>query len=458
MEISKIAKAHFIGIGGIGMSGLALILKKMNIKVSGSDLKESEITQLLSKEGIKVKIGHRSSNLDNDASVVVISSAISFENPEIIKARKLKIPIIKRAELLAILCKNKKTIAVAGTHGKTTTTSMISICMDYAGANSTNVIGGIFKNINSNIKIGDSDYFVKEADESDGTFLLYSPLVGCITNIDNDHMDYYGNMDKLKEAFISYANNIPFYGRAILCIDDKGVESIIENIKAPYYTYGLNKNATWQARNIENNLYGISYDLYFRDIKQERIDLKVFGLHNVRNSLAAFASVKYLGFSDKPIKEALENFAGVKRRIELVGRYKNILFYDDYGHHPTEIINTISAIKNFYPDRRIIVIFQPHRYTRTKILYKEFAKSFSQADIVYIMPIYGASEKPINGVTSDLILREMNKISNKARAYTRSLDLIRNIKDGDIVLSLGAGDVWKQIYEIKIKLEGLSLW
>lgn len=455
ISLESVKKVHFVGIGGIGMSGLARIMKRNGYTVSGSDLKKSAITDSLVKEEIKFHLGHKADNLPKDCDLVVITSAVSKDNNEIKAAQKRKIPVIKRAELLALLCHNKKTIAVAGTHGKTTTTSMISLAMDYSKAGSTNVIGGIFKNINSNIKIGKGEYFVTEADESDGTFLLLSPLVAVITNIDNDHLDFYKNMDTLKKAFWLFAQKIPAYGRLISCCDDPIACELLNNVNVPFFSYGISNNSMWQARNMRMNADGQSYEIFYKGKLEERIKLRVLGMHNIRNSLAAYLSVRFLGFDRSAIKEALENFSGVKRRLELIGEYGGVSFYDDYGHHPTEIINTLSALRSFFPKRKIRVIFQPHRFTRTALLYKEFGRAFLEADEVFVCPIYSAGEKTLKGISSDLIIRELKKNGSHAHPFLSSYDIALSMKSKDILLTLGAGDVWKLGYEVKYKMENM---
>lgn len=456
ISLENVKKIHFIGIGGIGMSGLARIMKRNGFEISGSDLKESSVTDTLKKEGIKVFLGHRPDNIPAGCQLTVITSAVKNDNPELVAAIRRSIKVIKRAELLAILCSGKKTVAVAGTHGKTTTTSLISLAMDYAGADSTNVIGGIFKNINSNIKMGRGEYFVTEADESDGSFLLLSPLVAVVTNIDDDHLDFYGDMEKLKKAFFLFAQKIPFYGRLVACADDPLTMELLRGTQTPFFSYGLGHSAQWQAKSISKVKSGQSYEIFYKGRKEEKINLKVFGLHNVRNSLAAYISVRYLGFDRQAIKEALENFSGVKRRMELTGFFRGVDFYDDYAHHPTEIRNTLAAFRSFFPSRRLKVVFQPHRYSRTSLLYREFGSAFADADEVLLCEIYAAGEKPIKNVSSELISRELKKngcrVSNFKSAYETALSL----KEKDILLTLGAGDVWKLGYEIKYKMENIS--
>lgn len=454
-SLDKVKKIHFIGIGGIGMSGIARLLKSMGFKIEGSDIKKSYITEILEKEKIKVKEGHCAKNISKDVDLVVITSAIQRGNPELQEAIRRKIPVVKRARLLSELCKTKKTIAVSGTHGKTTTSSMISIAMEHSGLNPTSVIGGIVKNIGSNLKIGESEYFVIEADESDGSFLYFSPLIACVTNIDNDHLDFYKNLKNLKNTFALFISKVPFYGRAIICADDPNLMEIVKKLDVPYYSYGFSKEAHWQALNISNEKNGISFDVIYKNKKDVRLNLKIFGLHNVKNALCAYAALKYLGVESKKIAEGLNSFMGTKRRMELLGEIMGIKIFDDYGHHPTEIKNTISSLKNFYRGSKLIVIFQPHRYTRTKILYKEFGKCFDEADIIYVMPIYPAGEKEIKGVTSQLIIDSLRKNNKIAFPYTNAIEIAKNLRENNILLTIGAGDVWKIGQDIKFKLENL---
>lgn len=455
IDLHSIRKIHFIGIGGIGMSGLARIMKRNGFDVSGSDLKQSAITDILENEGIKVFFGHKASNLDKNCDLVVYTSAVDSENPEIKAAISRKAPCVKRAELLALISKNKKTLAVAGTHGKTTTTSMLSLAMDYVGADSTSVIGGIFKNINSNFKIGKGEYFVAEADESDGSFLLLSPLVAIVTNIDNDHLDFYKDMASLENAFFLFCEKIPAYGRLIACSDDPLVSNLLKKIKVPYFSYGMKSSAQWRASNIVKRKSGHSFDIFYKGGKEDSVNLKVFGEHNVKNAIAAYVAVRYLGFNTKKAVAGLEAFSGVKRRMEKIGSFAGVDFYDDYGHHPTEIKSTLAAFRNIAGKRKIKVIFQPHRYTRTAILLKEFGKAFCDADEVFVCQIYSASEKPIKAISAELVRREIEKSGKKASLFPGSYDVARSLKDGDFLITLGAGDVWKLGYEIKYKMENM---
>lgn len=448
-------KIYFIGIGGIGMSGLAIIAKQKGHSVSGSDISENYITEKLKKEGIKIFLKHDPKNITKDIDLVVISSAIKDDNPELIKAWAYNIPVVKRAKFLSMLCENSKTIAVAGTHGKTTTTGMISSIFETKKENYTAVIGGISKHIGSNVKFKSGEYFIIEADESDGSFLYYSPLIATVTNIDDDHLDFYKNIENIKKTFVNFINKIPFYGKAVLCGDDKNIKSILNLITSPYYTYGLGDKNDWKIKNIKNLREGISYEVYYKGNKEDKIKLKVFGTHNALNSLAAYITARYLGIERKTILEGLYNFNGMKRRLDLISKAGKVYFYDDYAHHPTEIKTTLSSLKSFYPHNRIIAIFQPHRYTRTYFLYKEFSNSFDDASAVYLTEIYPAGEKPIKGVSSELIINEINKKGKKAFKFKNAFDLAKSIKENDIVIGLGAGDIYKILNEIKFKYETL---
>ncbi|MBP7795199.1 MAG: UDP-N-acetylmuramate--L-alanine ligase [Elusimicrobiales bacterium] len=454
--INNTRKIHFIGVGGIGMSGLAVIARRKGYSVSGSDITTNYITEKLKKEGIKFFLGHRKENV-KDAALVVMSSAIKPDNPELVEAQRLSIPVMLRAKFLSMLTSNSKLIAVAGSHGKTSTTSMITSVFESSNKQYTSVIGGISKHINSNIKFEKGEYFIIEADESDGSFLYYSPLVVCVTNIDNDHLDFYKNIDNIKKAFVMFMNRIPFYGRAVICGDDKNIRDIIQYLDVPYYTYGFQSDNIWTIKNLSNDRDGIIFDIYYKKSKESQIKLNVFGVHNALNATSSYIAARYVGFDKKDIENGLLSFKGVKRRLDLIGSVNNVLFYDDYGHHPNEIKSTLNSLKTFYPDRRLVVIFQPHRYTRTKFLYRDFAGSFNDADKLYVMDIYPASEKPIKGVSSRLITDTMRKNGKKnVYDFTTSIDVVKDIMSGDIILSLGAGDVYKTLGDIKIKYENIA--
>jgi UDP-N-acetylmuramate--alanine ligase len=347
-------------------------------------------------------------------------------------------------------------VTIAGTHGKTTTTTMTAAALEAAGADATAVVGGIIKGAGSNVKLGGGEYLVAEADESDGSFLYFSPLVACVTNIDSDHLDHYGNMENLKEAFRKHLRRLPFYGMAALCSDDPVIREIIPSLKVPLVTCGLGAGADWTARDPGFSASGASYKAFFRGKFKGRVRLRCGGAHNVRNSLLALAAGSYLGFEFEKLARGLWNFAGVKRRMDKLGSAGGIDFIDDYGHHPTEIRATLDAARGLFPGRRLVTLFQPHRYSRTSLLYKEFGKAFGGASRVYIAPLYAAGEKPLPGVDSGLILRQLLKNGAPASAFHGVLETMKELKPGDVFLTLGAGDVWKLGEEILRKMETLS--
>jgi UDP-N-acetylmuramate--alanine ligase len=436
---------HFIGIGGIGMSGIAEILINIGYEVSGSDLKSSEQTKRLESLGGKIFIGHSSSNI-LDYNVVVTSSAIDINNPEIIEARKKKIPIIHRSEMLAELVRLKHGIGIAGTHGKTTTSSMLASVLSDGGMNPTAIIGGKVFNFGSNARVGQGEYIVFEADESDGSFLKLLPSIAIVTNIDADHLDHYKYFHSLKEAFLTYINNIPFYGYSVLCTDDDVIRELLPRIERPYYTYGFNDGADFTAHKIRMENGKTCFTCNYKDNPIGDFILSQLGNHNVLNSLSVIAVSLELGLKYEAIRDGLKNFIGVGRRLERIGEKNNILVMDDYGHHPTEIRATLSALKNL--ERRIVVIFQPHRYSRTKLLWDEFGRSFGHADEIFLTDIYPAGEEPIDGISSGLIRQAVQKHGNRDavlidRFEDISDSVVNVLKDGDVVITLGAGDIYK---------------
>ena len=440
-------RIHFVGIGGAGMSGIAEVALNLGHKVSGSDIKKTGVTQRLKELGAKIYIGHNARNIKN-VDVVVTSSAISKDNPEVIQALKDKIIIIPRVEMLAELARLKYTITVAGTHGKTTTTSITSMVLDEGGFDPTIVIGGKLKNLKTNARLGKGDYIIAEADESDGSFLKLSPAITVVTNIDNDHLDYYGSIENLKQAFIKHINSLPFYGFAIVCTDSPFVKEILPNISRKYITYGFNGNTDITATDIIVINGNTEYSVIYKGKKLGKVILKVPGEHNVLNSLAAIGVGLQFDIPFVNIKDALFKFGGVGRRLEVKGEKKGIMVIDDYGHHPTEVIATLCALKHNYPQKRLVVIFQPHRYTRTKNLYKEFGKALKKADVLYIMDIYSASEKHIKGVTSKLIINSAKKNKCNVFEFKDINSIAKTLKENDIVLTLGAGNVWQQGEEL----------
>ncbi len=446
MSHKRFQEIHFVGIGGIGMSGIAEVLLNLGYKVTGSDLLKTEITRRLESLGAKVFEGHRMSHV-KQPDAVVISSAVSQTNPEVVKAVKLKIPVIPRAEMLAELMRMKRGIAIAGTHGKTTTTSMIGTMLAACGVDPTVVIGGRLNRWGTNAKLGQGELLVAEADESDGSFNLLSPTIAVVTNIDDDHLDYYKNLENIKRAFATFLNKLPFYGAGIVCGDEKNVISILKNIKKRILTYGISDHCDYQAKNIHFKNMTSRFDVYFKNQKLGDIQLQVPGVHNVKNALSAVVVGRELDLPFQKIRKGLASYTGVQRRFQIRGEVSHVTVLDDYGHHPTEIEATLAACKKVWPKRRLVVVFQPHRYTRTKDLLKKFATAFHDADLVLVTEIYPAGEKPIPGVRSEKLLPLLKKHKKNVHFISRrehiAYELEKMIKKGDVVLTLGAGDVWK---------------
>lgn len=441
----KSKKMHFIGIGGIGMSGIAEILMNLGYEVSGSDLKSSEQTMRLESRGAKIFIGHFPSNI-TDYHVVVTSSAIDYSNPEIIEARKRNIPIIHRSEMLAELVRLKHGIGVAGTHGKTTTSSMLASVLNDGGMNPTAVIGGKVFNFGSNARVGEGEYIVFEADESDGSFLKLLPSIAIVTNIDADHLDHYKYFEAVKDAFLTYINNIPFYGYSVLCLDDNIIRELLPRVERPFYTYGFNEDADFTAHNVRMENGKTCFICNYKKEPVGEFELSQLGNHNVLNSLSVIAVALELGLKYEAIRDGLKNFEGVGRRLERIGEKNGILVMDDYGHHPTEIRATLSALKSL--GRRIVVIFQPHRYSRTELLWDEFGQSFAHADEVFLADIYPAGEDPIDGVSTELICQAVKKHENREAHHVPKFEdiaasVLEVLKKGDVVITLGAGDIHK---------------
>jgi UDP-N-acetylmuramate--alanine ligase len=439
---SFVRRIHFVGIGGVGMSGIAEVLNNLGYRVSGSDLKSSEITRRLQAAGVKVFEGHSAAHA-RGAQVVVVSSAVGESNPEIAFARRAGIPVVLRAQMLAELGRMKKTVTVAGSHGKTTTTSMVSMALLAAGAAPTMIIGGQLKNIGSSAKLGVGEYLVAEADESDGSFLFLTPLVAVVTNVDDDHMDHYKTMDALKDAFAAHLQRVPFYGAAVLCADDAALMSLRPRLSRRVITFGFAPGADWRATNARLTKDGSVCDVHHRGRKVSTLKLRVAGRHNVSNALGALAAGSFLGFDLKRLARGLAEFRGVGRRMDRLGAAGGVEFVDDYGHHPTEVRTTLAAVSGLWKAGRVIVVFQPHRYSRTKFLAREFGPALKAADFTYVMDVYPAGEKPIKGVSSKLILDSMRKAGAAGAAFPGALELAKQLKPGDVVLTLGAGDVWK---------------
>ena len=428
------------------MSGIAEVLLNLGYTISGSDLSQSDLTQKLSALGARIYAGHHSSHL-SDADVVVTSTAVKTDNPEVLEAHRRNIPVIPRAEMLAELLKMKFSIAVSGSHGKTTTTSMIATVLASGALDPTMVIGGKLASIGSNAKLGDGEVIVAEADESDGSFLKLSPSLAVITNIDLEHLDHYRDIEEIKDAFVQFANIVPFYGSTILCIDDDNVKAILPEIKRKTVTYGLAQPAEYWASDISFAGSSSSFVLHYNEETIGTMTLNVPGLFNVYNSLATIAVARELDMEYPAIKEGLKSFTGVQRRLEVKGTAKGVTIVDDYGHHPTEIRETLKAAKQVWKGK-IIVVFQPHRYTRTKALFNDFITAFSNADTLIVTDIYAASEPPIDGVNAASLCEGIHGRGHNNVIYISSFDdivdhLISIAKPSDIIITQGAGNVWK---------------
>ncbi len=454
----KTKHIHFVGIGGIGMSGIAELLLNLGYKVSGSDLNGSAITEKLSKLGGVIYKGHQGEWMEG-ADVVVTSSAISSTNPEVVRAKETNVPVIMRAEMLAELMRLKKYgIAIAGSHGKTSTTSMVSWMLASAGLDPTVVIGGKVDALGGNAKMGGSEYLVAEADESDGSFLKLSPVVEVITNIDLEHLDFYRDIEHIKSTFLEFIDKIPFYGAVVICLDDLNIADILPLIKKRTITYGLTPQADIYADDIVWQDGRILFTVNDASGKRGRISIAPPGIHNVYNALAVVCVGLELELSFEKIQAGLQGYAGVQRRMQLKGEIGGITIVDDYGHHPTEIRATLEAIKEAWPRKRLVVLFQPHRYSRTQGLFKEFQTCFHKADYLIMSDIYAASEEPIPGVTGESLL-EATRLHGQR--HTRYIGQIENmpeeirpmLREGDLVLTLGAGNIVRVGEELLLLLE-----
>ncbi|HEX9284227.1 MAG TPA: UDP-N-acetylmuramate--L-alanine ligase [Nitrospirales bacterium] len=440
----KIQHIHFVGIGGAGMSGIAEVLLTLGYHVSGSDLQESETVQRIRALGGTVFIGHDASNV-GAAQVVVVSSAVSPTNPEVLAAKAKVIPVIPRAEMLAELMRLKYGVAIAGAHGKTTTTSLVANVLAEGGLDPTIVIGGKVNALGSHARLGRGDLLVAEADESDGSFMKLSPTVVVVTNMDQEHLDYYQTMERLCEAFLDFINKIPFYGLAVLCADDPHLSALLSRVIKRHQTYGLSASADLVGTDIELHLGVTEFSARLSGEPLGRFRVAMPGVHNVRNALAAIAVGLELGVSVPRIAQALAEFKGVERRFQVLGEKGGIMVVDDYGHHPTEIKATLAAAKNGW-GRRLVVLFQPHRYSRTKHLLDEFPAAFRQADQLFLTDIYPAGETPIPGVTGERLAEAFRAAGTPPMTYVSRKDrlvdtVLPTLKRGDVVVALGAGDI-----------------
>ena len=450
-RMRKINRIHFVGIGGVGMGGIAEVLINLGYVVQGSDLKESRVTRRLRGLGADVLLGHCAGNI-GDADLVVVSSAIDPANPEVAAARDQRKPIVRRAEMLAELMRFRFAIAVSGTHGKTTTTSLVASVLAEAGEDPTFLIGGRLKSADTNGRLGDGQYLVAEADESDASFIHLNPMMAVVTNIDNDHMSTYGgDIEMLRSSFVEFLHNLPFYGVTVMCLDDPGVQAILPRVQRALITYGIDNDADIRAFDIESNGTRSRFRVA-RAGHDEALDitLNLPGRHNVLNALAAIAVAQELELDDAAVQRALTEFEGIDRRMQILGEVRTatgkVLFLDDYGHHPTEIAATLQAVRAGWPDRRLVVVFQPHRYSRTQDLLDDFAEVLSGSQPLFITEVYAAGEDPIAGADGRAICRAIRTRGQVEPVFVPDLDqlpeLLSNmLADGDLVLTLGAGDI-----------------
>jgi len=439
---------HFVGIGGIGMSGIAELLLNLGYRVSGSDLRLSDTTERLEAAGAMIRSGHGAANIPEDARVVVVSSAVRQDNEEVVEAHRRKIPVIPRAEMLAELMRMKYGIAIAGTHGKTTTTSMVATVLAAAGWDPTAVVGGKLNSLGSNAKLGSGDFLVAEADESDGSFVKLSPTVAVVTNIDPEHLDYYSGIGQIKETFLHFLNKVPFYGFAVLCVDHPNVQELIPSLQKTYVTYGFSHQADYRADNVVPEGMVNRFRVVRRGELFGEFSLTAAGRHNVSNALAAVTVASELGIPVDKIREGLADYRGVHRRFQVKGERDGVTVVDDYGHHPVEIRATLEAAREVWPDRRVVVGFQPHRYSRTNALFQEFLSAFHEADLLFVFDVYPAGEEPIPGASGERLCEAIRNHGHKAAFYAgkaaeAAADVLPRLRPGDIFLIMGAGDVWK---------------
>ncbi len=452
-EMRRIRKIHFVGIGGSGMCGIAEVLLNQGYEISGSDIRASSVTERLEGLGVEVFIGHRTENVTN-ADVIVTSTAVAGNNPEVVEAESRRLPIVPRAQMLAELMRYRHGIAVAGTHGKTTTTSLLASVLGFSGMDPTFVIGGRLNSAGTNAKLGGSRYLVAEADESDASFLHLQPMVSIVTNIDADHMSTYdGDFGKLKKTFIDFLHNLPFYGVAIVCIDCPVVRELLPEIKRQVITYGFSEDADYRAVNIRQQGMRTSFDLVRRGSTEETpvsIELGIPGRHNVLNALATFATASDEGIPDQIIAEGLSRFDGVGRRFQVLGEFNThageVMLVDDYGHHPTEVDATIRAVRDGWEDKRLVMIYQPHRFSRTRDLYEDFVDVLSRVDVLLLMEVYPAGEDPITGADSRSLCRSIRQRGLVDPIFIGRPEDVESVladvlEDGDLLLAQGAGDI-----------------
>ena len=445
--LHKKHKIHFVGIGGIGMSGIAEVLLNEGYSVTGSDLHDSEATARLRSLGARVFIGHQEDNLAVNPTVVVVSTAVKYSNPEVLEARRRQIPVIPRAEMLAELMRTKYGVAVAGSHGKTTTTSMIAHVLSAGGLDPTMVIGGRVRSLGTNAKMGQGQFIVAEADESDGSFLFLAPTLAVVTNMDREHMDYHQTMERLSESFLNFVNKIPFYGLAVLCLDNANVQGLLPKVKKRAVTYGLSADAEFSAQDVKMSGSGVEFAVIHRGRALGTLNLRLLGRHSATNALAVVAVARELEIPFARVADALADFSGIHRRFEVKGEAAGVMVMDDYGHHPAEVRAAVGAIRDSWK-RPLTVVFQPHRFSRTQDLFDDFVTAFDGADRLILTDIYAAGEDAIAGVSSETLYQAIKKQGHLEVQYIAARDdvvtaLRETVKEGDIVLTLGAGDVYK---------------
>jgi len=449
---------HFVGIGGIGMSGIAELLLNLGHQVSGSDIQETEITRRLETLGATISYSHQPQQVAG-ADAVVVSSAIDSDNPEVAAANMdYHIPVIRRAEMLAELMRLKYAVLVAGAHGKTTTTSMVGTVMAEGGLDPTVIIGGRLNAWGTNAKLGQGDFVVAEADESDGTFLLYSPTISLVTNIDTEHLDFYKDLDEIKETFLEFINQVPFYGLNILCLEDENIQGLLPRIKKRMVTYGFSAQADFQARDLAFDGLNVSYRAFYCGQELGKVTLPIPGQHNALNSLAAVAVGHELEIPFSAICRGLQEMTGVQRRFQIKGEVNGVTVIDDYGHHPTEIKAVLKTMASSFPGRRRLVLFQPHRYTRTQALFEDFTTAFYQSDVLIVTEIYAASEPVIPGVHAEKLTTAIQKHGHGNVRYIPDHlalvpSLVEEVREGDVVLTLGAGNIWQTGEELLKRLQ-----
>ena len=456
---SRIKKLHFVGIGGAGMSGIAEILHRSGFDISGSDSGTGPVIQYLKEQGIEVSNQHRAENVEG-VDLIVYSSAVPAENPELVEGRNNNIPVIRRAEMLGELMRLKYTLAIAGTHGKTTTTSLIGHVWSECKKDPTIIVGGIVKNMGTGALHGDGDTLIAEADEYDKSFLEMVPSMAVLTNIEEDHLDCYTDLDDIKNAFVQFSNKVPFYGQIIACVDDEGVRDVLSRIRKPLVTYGYSRQADYRVDKVETKEMFTEVFVSAKGEKVGSYKIALSGKHNVQNSLAALAIGMEEGLGFEDIARALESFGGVKRRFEYIASVGNHHLYDDYAHHPSEVTATLEGVRARYPDRELLVVFQPHLYSRTQDQFKHFASAFMNCDQLILAPIYGAREKPIEGVSSELIAEQARKMGHDKVHCIEDLGSVPSAvvskigqETGTIVITMGAGSIWKSLEGIQKELE-----